>query len=214
MRNWHLYLQAHHPPSIRSDEPEYCKEVRRAIDKIPDSWNREGRILSLGCGDGYEMSVLEEKGFKRIIGVTNDNREKIVNPDLDIVLCDMHDMLFADNYFNFVYSKETLEHSIAPYPLLCELNRVMKRDGEFLHFISSSMEKQREIYHFSAFPDWLWIDLFHKTGFEVKTIYEHSIQLGFYGIKTKNIDFFEKPEHYSYDLNGLINNIKRVKLEL
>ena len=170
---------------------------------LPKSW--KGRILAIGCGDGYELDVLRARGLEPV-GLTIDERE-LGHPD--IVLGDMHDLPFADGTFDYVYSKETLEHTPAPFLALRELSRVLKPAGEYLHLISVSLEKQREIYHFSCFPDWVWVDLFLKAGFSVDRIYEHVIQIGLIG---KKQEFAVRG--FSYDLNGEMNRIPRSLLEL
>ena len=211
---WNKYTKVHHPPAlIRSEGEDHRRnEITRALKThLPEHWNRKGKVLALGCGDGFEIDILKSMGFENIVGITNDERE--LGPD--IVMGDMHDMVvFGDREFDYIYSKEVLEHTQAPFLLLCELNRVLKPDGEYLHMISTSLEKQRDIYHFSCFPDWVWVDLFYKSNQPVKRILEHQIQLGFEGRKTDEIDFDTPPGKYSYDLNGVINGCQRVILNL
>lgn len=168
---------------------------------------KAGSILCIGCGDGFEVALLHQRGLYPV-GITNDERELGHNPD--VVLMDMHDLQIEDGYFDYVYSKEALEHTPAPYVALEESARVLKPGGEFFHLISVSMEKQREIYHFSCFPDFIWYDLFKKAGLKVGRIYEHPQQLGFYGHK-------EEPDwggRFSYDLNGELNGVPREPLIL
>lgn len=199
-------IAVNHPPAMISSEESDARrnEITKVINAyVPKHW--KGRILALGCGDGFELDVLKSLGLDAV-GVTIDPREVV---RADIVLGDMHDLPFEDASFDFVYSKETLEHTPAPFLALKEMSRVLRPHGEYLHLISSSLEKQREVYHFSCFPDWVWVDLFLKAGFSVDRIYEHPIQLGFIG---KKQEFSVRG--FSYDLNGEMNRIPRSILEL
>lgn len=167
-----------------------------------------GSILCLGCGDGYELDVLRGMGFT-VTGVTNDPAEL---GDRDITMADIHDLPFQDSSFDIVYSKETLEHSISPWAALRESIRVLKPNGRFFHLISCGLEKQREVYHFSCFPDWLWVDLFRKTGHELIQILDgHATEYGFMGVKPEQA---EEIPGWSYDLRSYMNGIRRSKLEL
>lgn len=155
--------------------------------------------------------MLTELGFITIAGITNSEEEW--KKDSRIILGDMHDTVFTKATFTYLYSKEVLEHTPAPFVALCEMNRIMVAGGEFYHLISCGLEKQREMYHVSCFPDWLWYDLFKKTGFEVLEIHEgHPTEIGFYGRKVADVQYGVVPEKWSYDLNGEMNAIRRVPL--
>ena len=213
---WDKMMRVHHPPAlIRSEESDgRRKEIKKVLTRyIPHDWDRSKSLLAPGCGDGYEIDILRGMGFSDSWGLTNDPRESAADPR--IVLDDMHDMpRIGDKSIQYMYSKETLEHTPAPYVALCEFNRVMAPGGQFLHLISISMEKQRELYHFSCFPDWVWVDLFLKTGFIVDRLYVHPIQIGILGHKAEDKDFDKVPDHWSYDLNGVMNGLPKENLEL
>ena len=89
------------------------------------------------------MDVLrDDRGFKNVHGITNDPAEKAA--DRHIFLGDIHDMsMFGAGEISFLYSKETLEHLISPWCALLEMNRIMRIGGEYLHLISTGIEKQR-----------------------------------------------------------------------
>lgn len=167
-------------------------------------WEKGASILCLGCGDGYEVEYFKKLGYKNVVGVTNDVVELSVAKAEMITQSDMHDMQFLDKSFDYVYSKETLEHSIAPYAVLSELYRISTKG--FLHFISTGIDKQREHYHFSCFPDWVWYDLFKKTGHRVTKILENKVELGFAGTIEPN---FQSP----IPLYSLIREVEAVKKE-
>ena len=158
--------------------------------------------------------MLRGRGFKNVHGITNDPAEAA---GTDIFCRDIHDMsLFNAGEIAFLYSKETLEHLISPWCALLEMNRVLRPGGEYLHLISTGMEKQRESYHVSCFPDWLWFDLLIKAGFTVeKMLVGHATEVGFVGRKERDIETLGKIDgRYAYDLSGRFNGVKREALVL
>lgn len=143
-------------------------------------------------------------GWADVSGVTL-LEEEAKNDVKGMVCGDIHDLPFADGEFDYVVSKETLEHLISPTIGLSEINRVMKLGGKFVHYIPSGMEKQRDWYHYNCFPDWLWVDFFYKGGFEVESIIKDIQQLRYEGTKMKPAGWMTRP----YDLNAYYNGIKK-----
>ena len=200
---------------LRSEkDPARREEVKRALRAhVPETW-KEGPTLCLGCGDGFELDILCERGFKNVHGITNDPDEAAARPG--VFLGDIHDMnMFGAGEFSFIYSKECLEHLISPWCALLEMNRILKPGGEFVHLISCGIEKQRETYHLSCFPDWLWFDLLHKAGFETTKILDgHATEIGFVGRKIREAEPHLKPEQYSYNLRAMFNGVARETIVL
>jgi len=222
INKWEQYLDsAKWCKSISNNKELLKKEIKKAVHNIPDGY-KDSRILMLGCGNGYELEVLRERGFTDFVGITYTSREKECGYEQikgRIVLGDMHELPYKDNEFDFVYSKEVLEHSFAPYIVLCELNRVMKDGARFLHYIAEGIQKQQDIYHFSCFPPYVWVDLLHLAGFETEEILTSKdrtnnfiVQSAYYGKKILNKDLKAKVE--SYHLTTIMRNIKKGKLDL
>lgn len=208
---WQDHIRVRYPSTLprTEDGDERRQEIRTVIEThLPAEW-KAGKVLTIGCGDGYELDVMRELGFVSVAGVTNDEGE-LAKASKDVVSADMHDLPFADGHFHNTYSKEVLEHSPAPYVLLRELARVTAKGGGGLHLISCGMEKQRETYHFSCFPDWLWVDLFMKAGFEVRKILDgHETEFGFLVEKIRENDEPFCPDAWSYHLLEIYKSIPR-----
>lgn len=150
-----------------SDDGKIYSATIEGIDLVPD--NLIGKdVLIVGCGDGYEVEYACAKGWKAV-GLTFNAEEAEARP-LTVRCGDMHDLPFAKNSFDFIYSKETLEHTPCPMLALFEMNRVLKPGGRFFHLIADGWQKQRDPYHYSCFPDWLWCDLFHKAMLKVEKV--------------------------------------------
>lgn len=222
MKKWQQYIEsACYPSNISTDKPTRRCEIEKAVNNIPDIYKNR-KVLMLGCGDGYEMKILKDKGFTDITGLTYDRKEfkhAEDNKYSRIVRGDMHELPFKDNEFDFIYSKEVLEHSIAPYITLCELNRVSKTRAEFLHYIAEGVVKQGEWFHFSCFPPYVWMDLFHLTGFKTDKILsakdrgeKYIIQSAYHGKKISDKDL--KKQINPYHLSHIMKNIVVGKLNL
>lgn len=212
-KKWLQYVKPPQPPALLKSEPDPARrlEVAKVLaNHLPD-WNKSGKLLAVGCGDGFELGEFKRLGYSDTRGLTFHDEEQGEGIDYE----DMHCMSYEDKSFDYVYSKEVLEHSPSPYIALCEMNRILKDGGEFFHLISCGWMKQMETYHFSCFPDWLWVDLLVKSGFKVTKILDgHETEFGFIGHKVKDKDFNEIPERWAYDLRGTVNSIKREKIRL
>ncbi len=211
---WARAIGVAQPPALLKTETDSARrqEVTRALMAHLPAWWHGQRVLALGCGDGYELEVMRTMGIEPV-GVTFDATEAAADPA--IIQADIHDLPLQDGWFRFVYSKEMMEHLVSPFAALLEMNRVMAIGGEFLHLISCGMEKQRETYHLSCFPDWLWYDLFKKAGFQVDLILDgHATEIGFLGRKVEEADPARIPRRWSYDLNGEMNGVKRQPIQL
>lgn len=79
----------------------YRDEMVRILDKRPTS----GRVLDIGCHDGYWLSTLES-GQK--IGV--DPEPTDVHPHTNIVQADGTKLPFAEKSFDWVFAMDVIEH--------------------------------------------------------------------------------------------------------
>ena len=162
-------------------------ENKKYIEFIAEHIPKDKKILVLGCADGYELTVLEEMGFN-YIGITltdieyNKAKEKGIK---NIIKCDIHEMPF-DREFDAVISKETLEHLLSPYIGLMEINRVLKKDGLFVHIIPHGKEKQDYEYHLHCEDNWWWESMFNKTGFKVNKVGDIFGEKYYIGYKYEN----------------------------
>jgi len=145
------------------------------MSKIPAHCRQ---LLDLGCGDGWSSDQLRQRGFQ-VTGVTinpseAEHAEKTYG--LKLVVCDMHDLSFSDHSFDCIYSRESYEHSVAPYIALCEMNRVLKPGGYVLVNLPWD-EWIREDSHYSVFNPPQMREMFYKCRFviekEGRTTYGH-----------------------------------------
>lgn len=96
--------------------------------------DKNGRVLVVGCADGREVHLLNELGYRLVMGVTlgklNVAAAQKDYPKAIVLNQDMHDFTtFPVEVFDYVYSNQTFEHSFAPFLFCLELWAVMKPGG-------------------------------------------------------------------------------------
>ena len=89
-------------------------------------------ILDAGCGEGFTLAKLKEKGIgKKFTGVdaSKDAIElsKKINPDLSLDLGNIYKLPFKDKSFDLVLCTEVFEHLDNSKKALKELARVSKK---------------------------------------------------------------------------------------
>ena len=80
-------------------------------------------VLTVGCRNHTELDHFIRKGVKQVTGID------LYSTDDDILVMDMHNMTFADDEFDIVYSSHSLEHAYDVEKVAGEFVRVCKPDG-------------------------------------------------------------------------------------
>lgn len=128
---------------LRIDEEDYSGSCevdegarmlhRDLISLLPGG----GAILDVGCGTGWSTEELSKKyGFATGISIQHAEVDYAMKNHKTnktaFIEMDMHDMSFRSKKFDAVYAREVLEHSVAPFIALCEINRVLKMNGRMV----------------------------------------------------------------------------------
>ena len=143
-------------------------------------------ILDLGCGPGYFLDEMKERGYTNVTGVT-------LSPE-DIKLCESkghkikpYDLSFlpqSDGYYDesvdLIFLRHALEHS--PYPIfsLMEYNRILKQGGKlYIEVPAPDGERQHEfnLNHYSILGSTQLAALLQRTGFNIDTFNTISFDL-------------------------------------
>jgi len=102
------------------------------------------RVLDLGCGAGGIVQSMLERGIQAFGCDLDFKSEAHVKTDdlykkdiLRLINLEPYKLPFPDNYFDLVISDTVMEHVMNTKEFMSELSRVMKADGECLHFLPS-----------------------------------------------------------------------------
>lgn len=123
MRNraWKKHLELPSSETMNSSDRINKLRIDLAISKLPFD---TGKILCIGCADGYELEQLEDSVGLEINKIS---LKKCKEKGLKVIKGDMHDIPFKDKSFKTVFSRHTLEHSIATWIAFKEISRVAEK---------------------------------------------------------------------------------------
>lgn len=112
--------------------PEYRRRCKDAVLECYKAWQPNSNVLEIGCGDGFSMDWLRKLKFDCTGIDINPEKIETARQYGHTVFCvDAIELPFADNYFDVVYSRHTLEHILKPEPMLKEIHRVLNSMGLF-----------------------------------------------------------------------------------
>ena len=152
--------------------------TKQVVETYIDPMNltKDAAILDLGCGPGYFLDEMKERGYTNCVGVT-------VSPG-DIANCESkghtikkYDLSFlpqAQGYYDesvdFIFLRQALEHS--PYPIfsLMEYNRVLKQGSKiYIEVPAPDCERRHELNlnHYSILGQSQLAALLVRTGFDI-----------------------------------------------
>jgi SAM-dependent methyltransferase len=123
----------------------------RAKSRAIFSQDNKGICLVVGAGDNVAETVTLGAHFRLVVST-----DVSVNDAVDIV-CDGHDMPFADDQFDFVVLTAVLEHVLDPDKVVRELSRVLKSGGT-VYAVTPFMQQ----VHMGAFDFHRFTDLGHR----------------------------------------------------
>jgi len=189
--------------------------IKPQTDRFLEQWDipKSESILDIGCGDGYFLSLLKEKGYENILGITKSDKdiEECYKKGLTGNIYKT-DMTFTGlkRTFDNIWCRHCLEHS--PFPLLTlhEFNRLIKMGGHgYIEVPAADCEKRHEdnINHYSLLTQRNWISLILRGGFDVEKVQNIDLTIrdpnyqdgksyperwwGFYLTKTVELNFLK-----------------------
>ena len=151
-----------------------AKMVKDYID--PLNLPKNATILDLGCGPGYFLDEMKERGYTNLTGVTLSpgDVKKCEDKGHTIKKYDLSFLPQKDGYHDesvdFIFLRQALEHS--PYPIfsLMEYNRVLKQFGKiYIEVPAPDCDRQHEfnLNHYSILGKNQLGALIQRTGFNI-----------------------------------------------
>lgn len=117
----------------RDTHVQRFEEAIKFIDKTESN----ARILNIWSRTGLAIMYLREKIplcqiFNLEVSQNFINIAKAKFPNENFILTNLDRLNFEDNFFDYILSLETLEHTPSPHKLLLEFYRVLKNDGKLI----------------------------------------------------------------------------------
>lgn len=159
--------------------------VKQYID--PLNLPKDAKILDLGCGPGYFLDEMKERGYTDLTGVTL-SPEDVKNCESKGHTVKKYDLSFLpqkDGYYDesvdFIFLRHALEHS--PYPIfsLMEYNRILKQGSKiYIEAPAPNCDRKFEynINHYSILGEHQLIALLQRTGFKVEKMEAMEFNVG------------------------------------
>jgi ubiquinone/menaquinone biosynthesis C-methylase UbiE len=150
------------------------KSIEMHIDPLMIPKN--AAILDIGCGQGYFMDNMKEKGYTNMLGITlNDKDAEICKTkghtvkNYDMTFLPQKDG-FNDETIDFVFMRQILQCS--PYPIftLVEYNRLLKLGGKmYIEVPAPDAVRKHEFNteHYSVMGAQQLAALLDRTGFRI-----------------------------------------------
>ncbi|MFH1545490.1 MAG: class I SAM-dependent methyltransferase [archaeon] len=115
----------------------YYSVFRDRLNKTISMINGEkGKLLDIGCGDGYFTSLIKENSFLEVYGadILEKYSKKLKENGINFRRIDLNREVlpFKNSFFDFVVAEEVIEHVFDNERMLEEINRVLKPNGTFI----------------------------------------------------------------------------------
>ena len=162
--------------------------TRSVVEKYIDplTIQKNAKILDLGCGPGYFLDLMKDRGYTDLTGVTlspgdikicEDKGHKIAKYDFSFL--PQRDGYY-DESIDFIFLRQALEHS--PYPIftLMEYNRVLKQSSKIYIEVPAVNQPRRHEWnnnHYSVLGNEQLAALLNRTGFSVNTFDNFQFEL-------------------------------------
>lgn len=105
----------------------YVRQIN--AKKLIKNFGKNGKYLDAGCGTGLILRHLPNGSVGVDINPRHLEKAKKHCPDHILVLADVENLPFTDNYFSSIVCMEVFEHFPMPKEALSELLRVLQPNG-------------------------------------------------------------------------------------
>lgn len=170
-------------------------------------WNkRSGKLLDVGCGDGFFLYIIQQMSDFEIYGVEPgmEGVKEARKFGLKLKQGDIHSVSVPDNYFDVIMMKGVLEHTPHPLKDLEKAYRILVPGGEIIlgglpninNWYTKIFKTKTELFydrHHTFIPeDTHVVDMLSKAGFK-------DIKVNFVGVHqfSQSISRLLKPGKYA-----------------
>lgn len=159
--------------------------TRDVVEKFiePLALSKTAAIMDLGCGPGYFLDQMRERGYSHVTGITlspEDANTCMANGH-SVIRGDMNFLAAGDESQDLLFCRHSLEHSPFPYITLLEYNRVLKPRGHlYIEVPQPNCDQVHENNrnHYSVMDRTMWLSLLSRSGFDV-TWHEYTFPVTF-----------------------------------
>jgi SAM-dependent methyltransferase len=125
----------------------------------------KGRLLDFGCGSKPYRSLFT--GVSEYIGLDMENEGHSHEKEMIDVYYDGKTIPFDNEYFDAVFSSEVFEHIFDIEPILAELHRILKKEGQILISVPFAWNEHEIPNDFARYTSFGLEYLLRKSGFEI-----------------------------------------------
>lgn len=165
-----------------------------SIDYFYARMNYVRTVLDVGCGEAFCQPFFEERGTAYLGVCLGEDYQRALDRGRHVLSEDFNFLPFSSNTYDLVYSRHSLEHSFSPLLSLMEWKRITKR---YIALVlpSGDFWEYRGQNHYYVLDNPQWMNLFEKTGLEVKSFF------------SKRQNMTDKPEPEEIELWYLLEKI-------
>lgn len=149
-------------------------------------------FIDLGSRDGYVTQQLLTGNEQKVTCVDGDTHaldlcKKRLGTDVHILQCDLnHPLHLESNYYDIVFSGETIEHLYNPENLIKEAQRILKPCGIFIGSTPNALKLTKRFFYLLGYDPKNFSDTMHLQYFSKKSL-------------TKILrEYFQNVQVYSY----------------
>ncbi len=189
------------------------KTFRKTL-KILNKYAKKGKLLDIGTAGGSFLHVAKQDGWE-VYGIEPNKwlcEWGMKNYGIKINPGTLFDYKYSDNYFDLITLWDVLEHVGDPMKMLCECNRILKKNGILIvnypdvGSAIARLMKRKWVFllsvHLFYFTKNTIRQMLEKSGFEVIKIKPH--------IQTLSLGYLAKRlEPYNKTLSGLSTKLIR-----
>ncbi len=159
----------------------YMAALKPVLDLLP----KEAKIVEIGCGNGFMLKALAQRGFEQSLGV-EPSADAVMKAEAQIKSRIINDAfkvgLFEAQSIDFIFFFQTLDHLHEPNEFVGECYRLLKPGGYIVSFqhdvrsVSARVLGKRspiiDIEHIYLFSAATISAFFKKNGFCVQKVYK------------------------------------------